>query len=157
MMLRRENELRLSPEVQEAYRVGGYSQYTAVTEALQLQVAAEFGIDPPSLGMQALWYAESLAPSDAVRAQIKEISLYRKYNRMRDGPLRVGDPAPPLRAPLLQVWPMGDGEEEKDQACDGGSVVVRVSSSGKRYRLEPRTWHLRGDSRPLVVVASSHS
>lgn len=158
-MLRRENELRLSPEVQAAYGAGGYAYYTTVTQALQEQVATEFGISPVQLGVQALWYAESLAPSDAVRAQIKAISLYRKYNRMRDGPLQVGDPAPPLRAPLLQVTAL-DGKDvraEEEGKRRDECIMFRTSRTGQRFSLTPRVFELRGDSRPLVVVASSYS
>lgn len=37
-MLRRENELRLSPATQELYRRGGYDKYVEVTEGAQKQV-----------------------------------------------------------------------------------------------------------------------
>ena len=37
-MLRRENDLRLSPATQEQYRRGGYDMYVTVTEGVQKQV-----------------------------------------------------------------------------------------------------------------------
>ena len=43
--------------------------------------------------MAAMRGAESLVPAVDV-AEIRDISFYRKYNRMQDGKLSVGDVAP---------------------------------------------------------------
>mmetsp|Transcript_7346 Transcript_7346/g.12976 ORF Transcript_7346/g.12976 Transcript_7346/m.12976 type:complete len:127 (-) Transcript_7346:701-1081(-) len=100
-MLRRENELRLAPETQAEFRAAGMksgpSAWLGVVEVLQRRVAAEFGL-AESVGLDALRLAEVLCPGDP---EIKEISLYRKYNRCRDGAVSVGDA--PGDAPLIRV------------------------------------------------------
>lgn len=66
---------------------------------LCLQVAREFGLDE-YVGMMAIQCATSLAPSEKDKAEINEISLYRKFNRMKDGNLQLQDNAPLLAGPL---------------------------------------------------------
>ena len=57
-----------------------------------LQVAREFGINETK-GMRLLQSAATVI-KDPV---IQQISLYRRFNRMRDGNLKVGDVAPNLQ------------------------------------------------------------
>jgi hypothetical protein len=94
-MLRRENELRLSEETQEKYAAAEASTDTdwlAVTEALQKQVVMEFGYDDSMEdALYCLRCASQLYPNDPA---MKEIPLYVKYNRARDGQLKEGDEAP---------------------------------------------------------------
>ena len=104
-MLRRENDLRVSTETQHAFKaVARMSQegrkrdaYLKVVDDLQKQVAAEFGLSE-KVGLDALRSAELLLnnnPQDVI--DVREISLYRKYNRCRDGDLSVGDAPPDAR------------------------------------------------------------
>lgn len=85
-MLRREDELRLSHDVQkrfeEAERSGAESDWIEVAEAVQLEVIREFGLSEKAL------YAYRCAA-------IKHgVSLYVKFNRAREGDLQVGSIAP---------------------------------------------------------------
>lgn len=82
-MLKRESEIRLSPEIQEQYRTKGYSEYINITEAVQSQVSKEFGLDK-KLGTMILQCAETLAPVEEGKIglqAVKDASFYRKYNR----------------------------------------------------------------------------
>lgn len=92
-MLKRENELRLSVEVQNAYQVAikneGFEGFISVTEDLQRRVASEFEFEHEQ-GLQILRCAHLLIS----KAEASELSIYRKYNRLRDGWLVVGSPAP---------------------------------------------------------------
>ena len=63
-------------------------------------MAAEFGLDP-AIAMELMQCIETLVKSPEDLAEIKEISFYRKYNRMRDGHLTIGDAAPVLHEPLV--------------------------------------------------------
>ena len=94
-ILRRENLLRLAPETQAAFRAAaaarGGGAWLEVVEGLQRRVAAEFGL-PSHVGLDAMRQAEALCPDHV--AEVREISLYRKHNRCRDGSLRVGQPPP---------------------------------------------------------------
>jgi hypothetical protein len=108
-----------------------------VVEALQRRVAAEFGL-PEAVGLAALRGAEVLcahSPEDA--AEVHEISLYRKFNRCRDGGLREGDPPPD--APLTRCR---DGAATSLHALLHGAG----GSGGGRAPLPP-----------LVVFAGSYT
>jgi hypothetical protein len=98
-MLRREEELRLCEETQQRMLKEGDDSYVPIVEEIQAQVSREFGLDP-ELGMMLLRCAESFARSDAERAEIIDLSLYRRHNRCVDGSLAVGSPAPVLKQPL---------------------------------------------------------
>lgn len=92
-ILRRENELRLCDDTHDKFGnvnrsdSGGWIQ---VVEELQRQVCHEFGLST-EVGLVAMRQAHILLPNDP---EINEISLYRKYNRCRDGDLKVGDKPP---------------------------------------------------------------
>ena len=93
-MLRRENDLRLCEETQEKFRSAastfGSSGWIRIVLQLQDQVCDEFGLSK-EIGLRALREAESLLPNDP---EVKEISLYRKYNRCVDGNLNIHDSPP---------------------------------------------------------------
>jgi len=99
-ILKRENELRLSPEVQNLFREASSKPdgWIGVVEDLQRRIAHEFGLSE-KVGLAVMRGAEELLPGDL---EVKEISLYRKYNRWKDGSLQVGD-APPNVA-LYHIW-----------------------------------------------------
>jgi hypothetical protein len=94
-MLRRENELRLSEQTLSRFKVEGHEMYVPITEEIQRQVCREFGLSE-EVGLTALRCADRLMPTSADLAEIKEISFYRKYNRMRDGDVKEGDCVPSI-------------------------------------------------------------
>lgn len=94
-MLRRENELRLSENTMARFKVEGHQMYVPITEEIQLQVCKEFGLSD-EVGLTALRCADRLMPTPQDLAEIKEISFYRKYNRMKDGNVNVGDRIPSI-------------------------------------------------------------
>ena len=111
-MLARENALRLAASTQAQYAAVKQDPagWLGVTDDLQVAVCSEFGV-APEVGMQLLRQAEWIFEGDA--EQIIELSLYRKYNRMVDGDLIVGDPAPLATArvhPLSKVRHATPGE-----------------------------------------------
>ena len=104
-MLRRENELRLCDETQQKFKAintkNPGSGWLQVVEQLQYQVCDEFGL-PYDVGLTALRSPQLLLPNDDpdLLAEIIDISLYRKYNRCRDGNLNVND-SPPTNVKIL--------------------------------------------------------
>ena len=92
-ILRRENDLRLSHETQQEFQAASKpDDWIQVVERLQRRVCLEFGLSE-QVGLNAMRRAESLLPGDQ---DVNEISLYRKYNRCRDGTLQVSDTPPNL-------------------------------------------------------------
>mmetsp|Transcript_7207 Transcript_7207/g.10496 ORF Transcript_7207/g.10496 Transcript_7207/m.10496 type:complete len:122 (+) Transcript_7207:1280-1645(+) len=85
-MLKRENELRLSQDVQkrfeEAERSGSKTDWIEVATQVQLEVLREFNV------------AESSLHAYRCAANKHGLSLYVKYNRAREGSLKVGAPSP---------------------------------------------------------------
>jgi hypothetical protein len=97
-MLKRENELRLSNEVQSVYSEleDRYDMdWMEYTIQVQEKVVKEFGFDksPEStqLAVNTLRRAQYLYPDDP---EVLSIPLYVKYNRAKRGYLQVGDHAP---------------------------------------------------------------
>lgn len=91
-MLKRENELRLSPETQELYsRFDDSLNKAIVTENLQKQVAEEFGWDNLENGVIFLRSALSMFPDDET---LINSANYLKYNICKNGDLHVGDLIP---------------------------------------------------------------
>ena len=94
--------------------------------------------------MNLLRCAESLVPPEAGEeglSAVKEASLYRKYNRMRNGPLEVGSVAPELHSDLTQLHPLRGGG---------------FSTHPWHFSPAPTGWP-SGRTRPTVIVASSQS
>lgn len=126
-MLIRENELRLCEETQKEYfRIesqpqmpGDWLDYTA---KLQEQVIEEFGFkDNPT----AIWQLRCACTD---HPDLTEHALYVKYNRAREGDLRVGDNAP-----------------------DSRLVSIVDQSSHQLLEFVPK------DTRPLLICAASWS
>lgn len=102
-MLQMENDLRLSAATQHRYADGGMEAYVEITLDVQRAVAKEFGLSD-ALGVQLLQCALSLSDlSQEQRDEINTISFYRKFNRMRDGTIGVGDMVPAVAAPLYTL------------------------------------------------------
>lgn len=85
-MLRRENELRLSPEMQQQYTEAethtSELEWMEVTSELQRRVAREFGFTDVEKGVQALRTASQIYPEEP---EMQQIPLYVRYNRCRNG------------------------------------------------------------------------
>jgi len=90
-MLSRENEIRLTETIQNLYDtcvLTDSEKYTEVTTNLQKQVLREFGFVDDEQGLIMLRSALSMYPDDP---ELKTLVYYHKYNRSRQGDLKVGD------------------------------------------------------------------
>eukprot|EP00658_Telonema_sp_P-2_P047448 TRINITY_DN36097_c0_g1_i1.p1 TRINITY_DN36097_c0_g1~~TRINITY_DN36097_c0_g1_i1.p1 ORF type:complete len:245 (-),score=76.11 TRINITY_DN36097_c0_g1_i1:756-1394(-) len=88
-LLVRENELRLSPNVQRGFGQIGEAKpaFDEFVTMLQAHVCREFGVDP-SVGVELIRCAVSLFPDDK---ELHETAHYIKFNRCKRGILRHGD------------------------------------------------------------------
>ena len=133
-MLTRENELRLSHDVQrrfeEAEKSGG-TDWIEVACELQKQVLVEFNIDPTEKALHAYRCA----------ANKHGISLYVKYNRARQGDLVVGSDAPDV--PMVLASSISTGRS-------GGETAPQVTTSTSILDYQK-------PNRPLVIIAGSIS
>jgi hypothetical protein len=120
-MLIRENELRLSDEYQKRYteaEKSSSSSWLDVTDELQRQIIREFNLDEEmDDALLCLRCATQTYPD------LKDIPLYVRYNRAREGDLQVGDVAP--NVPVIQL------DEKESQLFDGlkSSSTVLISGS----------------------------
>ncbi len=120
-MLIRENELRLSDQYQKRYSDAektSFSSWLDVTDELQRQIIREFNLDEEMEdALLCLRCATQIYPD------LKDIPLYIKYNRARDGDLQIGDIVP--NVPIVQL----DGQEK--HLFDGlkSSSTVLISGS----------------------------
>jgi len=97
-ILTRENELRLAAETQKRFRAVSSRPdgWLKVVEELQRQVADEWNLSH-DVAFRIMRGAETLPAIASNREdleRVRNISLYRKYNRCVDGMLRVGDMPP---------------------------------------------------------------
>lgn len=93
-MVQRENELRVSDVWQLRFRGAEERQDTDWMEcaaALQVEVVREFGFGPDAANI--LRSAASLFPKDPF---FKEVPLYVRYNRSRNGSMCEGSVVPKL-------------------------------------------------------------
>jgi hypothetical protein len=93
VLLKKENEYRLSAEFQEMYRQEvdkdpAYG-YQTVTDYIQQRLADDLNIER-SLCLRVLQHSQQLINN------ANDISFYRKYNRLVDGNLLIGNDAPQL-------------------------------------------------------------
>jgi hypothetical protein len=120
-MLIRENELRLSEEYQKRYQEAeqtSSSSWLDVTDQLQREIIREFHLDEEMEdALLCLRCATQIYPD------LKDIPLYVRHNRARDGDLQIGEPTPDV--PVVQL----DGQES--QLFDGlkSSPTVLISGS----------------------------
>ena len=141
-MLAREEELRLCDETQRSFfaaRRDPEGVFNVVAD-LQRRVAREFGL-AERVGLAALRNAEDWVGVE----KAKELSLYRRYNKCRDGPLREGD-----RAPLESVRPLVEVLDDEHSDC---ARAVAIAEYPRRSLSEIAA----ASSRPLVLVAGSYS
>ena len=128
-MLARENELRLSSEVQRRFEEAeksGATDWIEVASELQKQVMMEFNVTPSERALRAYRCA----------ANRHEISLYVKYNRARQGDLAVGSEAP--NVPLVSI----DGQEDHTGQAKVETTLLLANQKADR---------------PLIVIAGSIS
>jgi hypothetical protein len=157
-MLLRENELRLSDKYEHMYREEskhGVQGYCSVTEKLQLEVIRDFELHPEikQYGLYVLQTAELLYAEK--KDEIRELSLYRKFNRMLDGHLVVGREAPGVSVldtagRVVELLPL-----EKNQHThhhEHATTTAGESSSSSVFQ-----WGDRSAERPLVLIAGSAS
>jgi len=92
-VLRREEEMRLSPPCQKEFGQIGetHEKFNIFTTRLQSQCSLEFHVDP-TVGVELIRSAVSLFPDDE---EIKSIPHYVRHNRCRAGHLKPGDPLAP--------------------------------------------------------------
>lgn len=151
-MLKRENDLRLSSEVQALYRDRGYDSYVDITTSVQEQVSVEFGFDR-KMGIFLLRSAESLYTDPTQLEEIRDISLYRKFNRCIDGLIKEGDRPALLNGAIHYSDPSlatVDLFEYYTSIVDKGDFHNKGSGS-----LNKEETHLC--SVPLVLLAGSYS
>ena len=136
-MLRRENELRLSEDVQASYGASGcLATFVSITERVQRQVVGEFGFEGEeavSAALDGIRGCEALWPERA--AEFRELSHYRKFNRARGGELSALD-----RVPDVPLGSLAATGEETDT-----SLAAELTRSAD----EP--------PRPTLIVAGSYS
>jgi len=97
-MLKRECEMRVSPEMSEKFDDLGdnYAAVHKLHEEIQQEVCKEFGFG--AVGPIALRSARARFPDDP---DVVNAAFYLKYNRARQGALCVGDAVPDV--PLLEL------------------------------------------------------
>ena len=136
-MLRRENELRLSEDVQASYGASGcLATFVSITERVQRQVVGEFGFEGEeavSAALDGIRGCEALWPERAT--EFRELSHYRKFNRARGGELSALD-----RVPDVPLGSLAATGEETDT-----SLAAELTRSAD----EP--------PRPTLIVAGSYS
>jgi len=90
-MLQRENEIRLSDEIQMKYEEM-VEKYVEITEQLQKKVLIEFGFEGNEKELECYRSALEMYPQQ--KEELKPLVYYYKYNRSRDGELKVGETVP---------------------------------------------------------------
>ena len=122
-MLIRENELRLSADYQQRYEEAerdsnSETSWLMVTDQLQRQVIQEFQLEEEmDEALLCLRCATQIYPD------LKEIPLYVRYNRARQGDLQVGDTAP--NVPVVKL----NGKESDLMEQFTSSPTVLISGS----------------------------
>ena len=130
MMLKKENEYRLSEEYQKKYEEAEKSDekdWLKVTEEIQARVIIEFGYDTTKghLGY-ALQLMRSAPEKYKDDPEFRQVPLYVKYNRAQDGDLKEGDVAPNTKVMDLQ----GNECDLLDQTSNGiEKPVVLIGGS----------------------------
>jgi len=90
-MLRIENEIRLTEEVQDKLDqtiIADSDSYTEIIEGIQKTVLKQFGFEADQTNLTRYRAASSMYPDDA---EIKNEAYYYKFNRSRQGNLKEGD------------------------------------------------------------------
>jgi len=116
-ILIRDNELRLSKDVQEQYWISDYP--SGVTLAVQTKAVSEYGFSDPWIIPSAISYFKD-------DAEIMNIPHYVKFNRSRQGNLNCGDSIPDI--PLTNTHGCATSLRQQLEPF-GASPVVLVAGS----------------------------
>jgi len=126
-MLKREDELRLSTEVQSRFADPSFDAIRIAAE-VQEQVVTEFGYGESAemhkLGLDIIRSAPSLYPDDPV---IRKIPHYLKYNRSRRGELEPGDVIPDAYLAQLSGAPVTLFDCLSSLSCSSMNRVVDIN------------------------------
>lgn len=111
LMLRKEEELRLSPTTQKAYAEASMSRhygrtYVTINHELQLSVVREFGFSDSYVNI--LRAALSLYSREEV--PMSAFPFYVRFNRSKRGDLTKGSKAPDVPLALLSTPSSGDSD-----------------------------------------------
>ena len=91
-MYKRENEIRLSKEMQEEMErkmtSGEMSGYVELVEEIQRRVVKEFGFGGSEEDLSLFRQGLSMYPEDS---ELQQIPYYSRFNRANDGDLKEGD------------------------------------------------------------------
>jgi len=101
-MLQREEELRLSAEIQEQFANPKLDTIHVAAE-VQKRVAREFGFSDIEETVTWIRSAPAIYPDCP---EVKKIPHYQKFNRARDGDTKVGDTIPDATVANLNGIPM---------------------------------------------------
>jgi len=101
-MLKREDELRLSPEIQKLFANPGFDTIH-VAEEVQKQVVNEFGFENMEESLSFIRTAPLLYPESP---EVCKIPHYMKFNRSKQGELNVGDTIPNSKLAHLDGVPI---------------------------------------------------
>lgn len=133
-LLRKEDEMRKSLKYQQYYSIEIKNDptygYQTVTDNLQRELADKVNI-PLDLCLKVLQYSHLLTK------KAYEISLYRKYNRLKKGSLKIGDYAPDI---FLHSFPLSLSSHVHNKVS-----LFPGNDNGLLHR------------RPAVLVAGSYS
>jgi len=100
-LLKREDEMRHSPEIQRLYDEGWEKEgipSTSIEENMQKQLLSEFGIDP-EVGLPIFQSYRSIWEDDP---DIRNLALYIKYDRSGLGTLREGNLMPDVTLSTME-------------------------------------------------------
>lgn len=136
-ILKKENDLRLSEEFQEQCKISWELEdgksINAMLAGIQYQVAMKFPSIPTCVVINTLKCAEDLVmkiPPEKGGGlsgieEVKKVCHYRKYNKMENGDLKMGDDAPD--APLLHID--SSGNTSVHNLLEGNEVLVIIAGS----------------------------
>jgi len=120
-MVHREHELRLSSEWQKRFEAAERREDTDwldCVEELQREICREMGV--PESTVHKLRCANQLFPEEAL---FRELPIYVRFNRARNGPLSPG-----LEAPNVRVLLDGERRELYDFGGDVCPLVLLAGS-----------------------------
>eukprot|EP00026_Physarum_polycephalum_P007926 Phypoly_transcript_07998.p1 GENE.Phypoly_transcript_07998~~Phypoly_transcript_07998.p1 ORF type:complete len:276 (+),score=32.47 Phypoly_transcript_07998:212-1039(+) len=118
-ILARDNEIRLSKEIQDEYWATEYP--SKVTLKVQTQAVKEFGYENPWIVPSAISYYKD-------DPELMNIPHYVKFNRSRQGKLNCGDPIPDIMLTTTRGCATTLLREIAAQSCAGGPLVLVAGS-----------------------------
>jgi len=123
-ILKREDQLRLSPEVQGKFADPSFDTIHVAAE-VQEQVAREFGFPDIAVAVEMIRAAPALYPNNP---EIRKIPHYLKFNRSCQGALQCGDTVPDAYLAKLTGAPVGLYEFIESLENKSKPLVVNAGS-----------------------------